>query len=86
MMLGVGMIVALLPQRVLNLTGQASSVAYLTSAFAFSYVLLQVPYGNLSDRLGFKRFLMIGYLLCALAGMLYYFARSVNLILLVGRP
>ena len=81
MMLGVGMIVALLPQRMLNLTGQASSAAYLTSAFAFSYVLLQVPYGNLSDRFGFKRFLVFGYLLCALTGLLYFSARTVNLIL-----
>lgn len=81
MMLGVGMIVALLPQRMLNLTGQASSAAYLTSAFAFSYVLLQVPYGNFSDRLGFKRFLMFGYLLCTLTGLLYYAARTVDLIL-----
>jgi MFS family permease len=38
--------------------------------------LLQIPIGNLSDRLGFKFFIVCGYLLCALSGFLYFFADS----------
>jgi MFS family permease len=74
MMLGVGMIMALLPQRIIDLTGSGATVGYLAAAFAISYILLQVPIGNLSDRWGFKFFLVSGYVLCAIAGGLYYFA------------
>jgi MFS family permease len=74
MMLGVGMIMALLPQRIIDLTGSGATVGYLASAFAISYIILQVPIGNLSDRWGFKIFLVGGYLVCALTGVLYYFA------------
>jgi MFS family permease len=74
MMLGVGMVMPLLPGRVIAFTGSETAVGYITMAFALSYVLLQVPMGFLADRLGFKTFIIIGYLCCALSGVLYYFA------------
>lgn len=79
MMFGVGMIVAELPQRIVYLDGNGESVGYLASAFAFSYILIQVPMGRLSDRFGFKPFLIIGYLLCFLAGLLFFFATNSGL-------
>jgi len=79
MMLGVGMIMALLPQRIIVLTGSGKTVGYLASAFAISYILLQVPIGNLSDRYGFKFFLFLGYLICFITGVLYYFSNHTNL-------
>ena len=82
MMLGVGMIMALLPKKVIDLTGSGSTVGFLASAFAISYIILQVPIGNLSDKFGFKFFLFSGYLLCSVTGLLYYFADNVNLIFL----
>lgn len=82
MMLGVGMIVALLPQRIIAMNGSVSAVGYLTAAFAIPYILLQVPYGTLSDKWGYKYFLLWGYLLCSLTGMLYYYSRNVNLVFL----
>lgn len=82
MMLGVGMSMALLPKKVIDLTGSGSTVGYLASAFAISYIVLQVPIGNLSDILGFKFFLFSGYLLCCATGMVYYFSNSANLIFL----
>lgn len=82
MMLGVGMIVALLPQRIIDLTGSNASVGYLASAFALSYTILQVPIGNLADRVGFKIFLMSGYLLCCVTGILFYLSQNANLIFL----
>lgn len=80
LMLGVGMIVAILPQKVIHLTGSGDLVGYLASAFALSYIILQIPIGNLSDKYGFKLFLIIGYLLSALTGLLFYFSNSANLI------
>lgn len=74
LMVGVGLIVALLPRRIMTLSASVSDVAILASAFAIPYVLLQIPVGNLSDRFGFKRFLVGGYLLCGLTGFLYFFA------------
>lgn len=84
MMLGVGMIMSLLPNKVIEFTGSSTSVGYIASAFALSYIVLQVPIGNLSDRFGFKIFLMGGYLLCSLTGLLYFFSDSQSLIL-IGR-
>ncbi|WP_291299791.1 MFS transporter [Desulfosporosinus sp. BICA1-9] len=80
MMVGVGMIVVILPQRIVSLDGNSHSVGYLASAFAFSYILFQVPIGSLSDKLGFRPFLIIGYLLCFLAGLVFFFATSSGLI------
>lgn len=82
MMLGVGMTMALLPKKIIDFTGSGSTVGYLASAFAISYIVLQVPIGNLSDKLGFKFFLFSGYLLCFATGLLYYFSDSANLIFL----
>ncbi len=74
LMVGVGMIVALLPMRVLNLSGSVQDVGYLASAFALSYLLVQMPVGYLADRLGAKPFLVCGYLLCCVSGMVFCFA------------
>ena len=79
MMLGVGMIMALLPKRIIVLTGSGATVGYLASAFAISYIILQVPIGNLSDRYGFKFFLFLGYLICFITGVIYYFSNHANL-------
>ena len=76
MMLGVGTIMPLLPGKVIAFGGSESAVAYIASAFALPYILLQVPMGAWSDRLGVKRFLIAGYLLCGASGLLYFFADS----------
>ena len=84
LMVGVGMIVALLPQKIMDLSHSVSAVGYLASSFALTYVLAQIPLGNLADRLGFKALLIGGYLLCGVTGLLYYGADTANLIF-VGR-
>ncbi len=76
LMVGVGLIVALLPERILKLSASVADVGILASAYAIPSVLLQIPIGNLSDRLGYKLFLTGGYLLCALSGFLYFFGNS----------
>lgn len=81
-MSGMGMIMARLPKRIIDLSGSVVSVGCLASAFALFYVAFQIPIGVLSDRYGLKRFLVGGYLLCALVGLLYYFSASVNTIFL----
>lgn len=78
------MIVALLPQKIIYLSGTVSSVGYLASAFALTFVLIQIPIGKLSDRFGFKPFIVSGYFICAGTGLLYYFSDSANLIF-IGR-
>jgi MFS family permease len=62
-MLGVGMIVAILPQRMIDLSGSPLLVGWLASAFAITFVLAQVPIGHLADKISFKKFLLFGYLL-----------------------
>jgi MFS family permease len=76
MMIGVGMVMPQLPQRVVDFDGNGRLVGYIASAFAFSYLLLQVPSGRLADRIGFKPLLVLGYLLCSLTGLVFYYATS----------
>ncbi|MDR1917207.1 MAG: MFS transporter [Synergistaceae bacterium] len=76
MMIGVGMIVALLPQRILDFDGDGRNVGYLASMFAIAYIMLQVPIGRMADKFGFKLFITLGYLLCFLTGLCFYFSTS----------
>ena len=76
LMIGVGMIVALLPDRVINLSGSMQDVGFLASAFALSYLLAQMPIGYLADRLGAKPFLVFGYMLAAVSGVVFYSAST----------
>jgi MFS family permease len=71
-MIGVGMIVAVLPQRIIELDGHGRNVGYLASMFAVGYIALQAPVGMMADRFGFKLFLAAGYLLCFAAGLCFY--------------
>jgi len=82
LMVGVGMIVALLPQRIMDLSHSVAAVGYLAAAFALSYVLLQIPVGKLADMVGCKLPLLVGYGLCGITGLLYYGADTTTLIFL----
>ncbi len=81
-MVGVGLIMAFLPGRVLALSGSAGAVGLLASAFALPFVLLQVPLGFLADRHGPRPFLAGGYALACAAGLLYALAGGTGAILL----
>lgn len=84
MMSGVGMIVALLPQRIIEITGSGDSVGFLASAFAISYILFQIPIGNLADKIGFKIILVCGYSLCSVAGILFFYSDK-SYFIFIGR-
>ncbi len=84
-MLGVGIVASRLPARVIDLAGgDGSLVGLLASSFALPYIFLQVPFGNLSDRYGFKPFLLFGFFLSAVSGIIFYFADGVTTIF-IGR-
>ncbi len=76
-MVGVGMIVALLPSRMIDLSGSMEYVGYIASAFAISFLLFQIPLGYLGDRYGYKVFLVGGYILSGFTGLVYFFSQSV---------
>ncbi len=76
LMIGVGMIVAILPQQVHAMTGSLESVSLVASVFALAYLLAQLPISALSDRLGAKYFLVVGFMLCALSGVVFFFSIS----------
>ncbi len=82
MMLGVGMGMALLPQLVINLSESVSDIGYLASAFALTFVAFQLPIGYFSDKLGIKPFLIAGYFITALSGMVYYYSNTLEIVLL----
>ncbi|EIW18737.1 MFS transporter [Pelosinus fermentans] len=80
LMLGDGMVLALLPQTVITLANSSSLVGYLASTYAFAQVASQLPIGVFADRWGFKFFVLMGYILSVIAGLLFYSTNSVNLI------
>jgi MFS family permease len=84
LMVGVGMIVALLPQRVFATTGSIESVGLIASTFALAYLLSQLPIGVLSDRFGPKLFLTFGYIICGIAGLVFFSAQNAQTIY-IGR-
>ena len=84
LMVGVGMIVALLPQRVFAATGSIESVGLIASTFALAYLLSQLPIGVLSDRFGPKLFLTFGYIICGIAGLVFFSAQDAQTIY-IGR-
>lgn len=71
-MAGVGLIVAFLPGRMMELSGSIRFVGYLASVFAVPFVLFQLPLGHLADRHGCKTFIVAGYLLSGLTGLLFF--------------
>lgn len=81
LMLGDGMVLALLPQKTISLTGSSLSVGYLASTYALAQVISQLPIGMLADRVGSKLFIVTGYLLSLAAGLLFFFTNNLNLIL-----
>lgn len=83
-MLGVSVAVPRVTSQVVAFSGGDGQIGWIASAFAVSYILLQVPYGNLSDRFGFKPFLVAGYLVSAVAGLVFALAGS-SLPLFLGR-
>ena len=80
LMLGDGMVLALLPQTVITLTHSSSYVGYLASTYAFSQVISQLPIGILADQWGSKFFVLMGYIVSIIAGLLFYLTDNVNLI------
>jgi MFS family permease len=81
-MVGVGLIVALLPNRVIQLSGSVEYVGYLASAFAVPFVFSQLPVGRLGDRYGFKKLLVAGYVVACLTGLVYFKSNQVWSLLL----
>lgn len=80
-MFGVGLITPLLPGKVLSFSGSAIQIGCLASAFACSFIIVQVPIGILADKFGYKYFIACGYLVCGLSGFMYLLADSPVMIL-----
>ncbi|MEE4608321.1 MAG: MFS transporter [Desulfobacteraceae bacterium] len=82
MMVGVGAIVSILPGRILALSGAKASLGLLSTSFALAYVAAQLPVGYLADRFGVRAFLVSGYLVCTVAGLIFFIAPQPGLIFL----
>ena len=84
MMIGVGMIVAVMPRHYVALSGSPHTVGSLAAAFATTYLMVQLVVGPLADRYGFRRFIIAGYFICSLAGVCFFFGRDA-IMLILGR-
>ena len=69
--LGFGLILPLFPLYVILLGGGGLEVGILFSSFVFTRAILATPFGNLSDRIGRKRLILIGSFLYAFLAILF---------------
>lgn len=69
--LGFGLIMPLFPQYVKLLGGGALEVGILFSSFVLTRAILATPFGNLSDKVGRKRLILIGAFLYAFLAVLF---------------
>jgi len=69
--LGFGLIMPLFPQYVVLLGGGGLEVGILFSSFVLTRALLATPFGNLSDRIGRKKIILIGSFLYAVLAVLF---------------
>lgn len=69
--LGFGLIMPLFPQYVKLLGGGAFEVGILFSSFVLTRALLATPFGNLSDKIGRKKLILVGAFLYALLAVLF---------------
>ena len=74
--LGFGLIMPLFPQYVALLGGGALEVGIVFSSFVLTRAIFAAPFGNLSDRLGRKRLILIGSFLYALLAVLFTIPES----------
>lgn len=84
MMIGVGMIVAVLPQHYIALSGNHHTVGSLAASFATTYLMVQLFVGRLAGKYGFRNVLIAGYLICSMAGACFHFSTNA-LMLIAGR-
>jgi DHA1 family multidrug resistance protein-like MFS transporter len=83
--LGFGLIMPLFPQYVKLLGGGALEVGILFSSFVLTRAILAAPFGNLSDRVGRKKLILIGGFLYSILAVLFVVPHSwVGLILVRG--
>lgn len=84
MMIGVGMIVAVMPRHYIALSGSPHTVGSLAAAFATAYLMVQLVVARLADRYGFRILIIAGYFICSLAGLCFYLSTDA-LMLIAGR-
>ena len=81
--LGVSIIAPIIPIYAMDLGATGITLGLMIGAFSISQGILQPVVGNLSDRRGRKRFLVIGLLVYAVVGFTYTLAASVEHLILI---
>lgn len=82
-LLGVGIIIPVLPLLAVNLGATGFTLGLITAAFSVSRGLVQPGVGSLSDRWGRKGFLVAGFFIYGLVGLLIPYATSVFHLILI---
>ena len=82
-LLGVGIIIPVLPLLAVNLGATGFTLGLITAAFSVSRGLVQPVVGSLSDRWGRKGFLVAGFFIYGLVGLLIPYATSVLHLILI---
>jgi len=80
---GIGIIAPVMPIYATNLGATGLTLGLMIAAFSVSRGILQPFVGGLSDRHGKKRFLIVGLIIYAMAGLSYSFANSIGQLIII---
>jgi MFS transporter, DHA1 family, multidrug resistance protein len=81
-LLGVGIIAPIMPMYAINLGATGLTLGLMVAGFSISRMIVQPLVGNASDRVGRKRFLIIGLIITAVSAIAFRYANSVPLLVL----
>jgi len=81
---GISMVFVFMPLIARGVTKSIFEVGLIVASFSFAQILSEIYFGRHSDKKGTRlKFIRIGFIGCALAFGLHYFANDVTLLLLV---
>ncbi len=82
-LMGVGLIGPIMPVYAVELGATGLTLGLMVAGFSISRTVVQPLVGSYSDRVGRKRFMIIGLSIYAIAAVIYSFATSVGHLILV---
>ena len=81
--LGFTLVVPFFPNYVMDLGASYTLLGFIISIYGASQLLVQVPIGRLSDRMGRKRLMLIGLMTFAVLPPLYIYAENAYTLLFI---
>ena len=81
---GISMVFVFMPIIAMGVTNSIFEIGLLIASFSFAQILSEIYFGRYSDKKGTRlKFIRVGFIGCAIAFGLHYFADDITLFFLV---